>query len=113
MTSSSILRFVENNWRTGRIGDASFDAGAGTLLHAFGFRRPQAPRLLLREDGSVASVSHVAPAPPGSGTLQQLTPVADARPASSPNLLVPAGLAAAATAVCFAALRRASRRRRS
>ncbi|MFF9111358.1 phospholipase C [Streptomyces sp. NPDC014805] len=112
-TQSSILRFIEDNWRTGRIGDASFDAGAGTLLHAFDFRRPQAPRLLLREDGSVASVSHVAPAPPGSATLQQLTPVADARPASSPNLLVPAGLAAAATAVCFAALRRVSRRRRS
>ncbi len=34
---SSILRFVEDNWNTGRIGDASFDAKAGTLDHLFRF----------------------------------------------------------------------------
>lgn len=28
---TSILRFVEDNWQTGRIGDGSFDAKAGSL----------------------------------------------------------------------------------
>ncbi|HEV7171476.1 alkaline phosphatase family protein [Pedococcus sp.] len=34
---SSILRFVEDNWSTGRIGDSSFDAKAGTLDNLFAF----------------------------------------------------------------------------
>ena len=34
---SSILRFIEDNWSTGRIGDDSFDAKAGTLLNLFDF----------------------------------------------------------------------------
>ena len=35
---SSILRFIEDNWQTGRIGNASFDTKAGTLLNLFSFR---------------------------------------------------------------------------
>ena len=35
---TSILRFVEDNWQTGRIGDGSFDAKAGSLLNMFDFR---------------------------------------------------------------------------
>ncbi|MHB1171561.1 MAG: phospholipase C [Lacisediminihabitans sp.] len=34
---SSILRFVEDNWKTGRIGNSSFDAKAGSLINLFGF----------------------------------------------------------------------------
>ena len=34
---SSILRFIEDNWGTGRIGDDSFDAKAGTLFNMFDF----------------------------------------------------------------------------
>jgi phospholipase C len=34
---SSILRFVEDNWNLGRIGDQSFDAKAGTLANMFDF----------------------------------------------------------------------------
>src|SRR5262249_44593382 len=34
---SSILRFIEDNWQTGRIGDHSFDAQAGSLLSLLGF----------------------------------------------------------------------------
>ncbi len=34
---SSILRFIEDNWQTGQIGDDSFDAKAGTLLNMFDF----------------------------------------------------------------------------
>jgi phospholipase C len=35
---SSILRFIEDNWQTGRIGNDSFDTKAGTLLNLFSFR---------------------------------------------------------------------------
>lgn len=34
---SSILRFIEDNWGTGRIGNASFDEKAGTLNNMFAF----------------------------------------------------------------------------
>ncbi len=44
---SSILRFIEDNWRTGRIGNASFDEKAGTLNNLFDFRRPTAHKLIL------------------------------------------------------------------
>jgi phospholipase C len=34
---SSVLRFIEDNWRTGRIGGGSFDDLAGSLLNMFDF----------------------------------------------------------------------------
>jgi phospholipase C len=34
---SSILRFIEDNWRLGRLGNQSFDALAGSLGHMFDF----------------------------------------------------------------------------
>ncbi|MGO4533478.1 phospholipase C [Leifsonia sp. 2MCAF36] len=34
---TSILRFIEDNWSTGRIGNASFDQKAGTLNNMFSF----------------------------------------------------------------------------
>jgi phospholipase C len=34
---TSILRFIEDNWQLGRIGDQSFDSKAGTLLNMFNF----------------------------------------------------------------------------
>jgi len=36
---SSILRFIEDNWHTGQIGDDSFDAKAGSLENMFNFSR--------------------------------------------------------------------------
>lgn len=36
---TSILRFIEDNWRTGRIGGGSYDARAGSLLNMFNFGR--------------------------------------------------------------------------
>jgi phospholipase C len=35
---SSILRFIEDNWNLGRIGNGSFDALAGSLLNLFDFK---------------------------------------------------------------------------
>ena len=34
---SSILRFIEDNWEVGRIGNFSFDEKAGTLNNLFDF----------------------------------------------------------------------------
>ena len=36
---ASILRFIEDNWGLGRIGDQSFDEKAGSLLNMFDFTR--------------------------------------------------------------------------
>lgn len=45
---TSILRFIEDNWRLGRIGDGSFDARAGTLAGLFDFDGPgRRPTLFL------------------------------------------------------------------
>ncbi|MDB4964609.1 MAG: phospholipase [Myxococcales bacterium] len=45
---SSILRFIEDNWKLGRLGDQSFDADAGSLGNLFDFQgEHRAPRLLL------------------------------------------------------------------
>ncbi|MFF0149093.1 phospholipase C [Amycolatopsis sulphurea] len=42
---TSVLRFIEDNWFAGRIGDSSFDNRAGGLWNMFGFWRPQADKL--------------------------------------------------------------------
>ncbi|MDQ0786663.1 phospholipase C [Streptomyces sp. B3I8] len=55
---TSITKFIEDNWSTGRIGDASFDQRAGTLDGLFDFRHPDNKQVLLNADGSVASVNH-------------------------------------------------------
>lgn len=44
---SSILRFIEDNWNLGRIGDQSFDEKAGSLADLFDFSRPISRRLML------------------------------------------------------------------
>ncbi|MFG2937431.1 phospholipase C [Streptomyces sp. NPDC048282] len=60
---SSITRFIEDNWRTGRVGDHSFDATAGSLTGMFDFKHPNNKQVLLNTNGSVKSVKpihHVA-----------------------------------------------------
>ena len=44
---TSILRFVEDNWGLGRIGNFSFDAKAGSLLHMLRFDHGRAHKLFL------------------------------------------------------------------
>lgn len=44
---TSILRFIEDNWNLGRIGDQSFDERAGSILNLFDFRHPTGSRLFL------------------------------------------------------------------
>lgn len=57
---ASILKFIEDNWRTGRIGDHSADERAGSLAGLFHFPNPKAPTVLLDPaDGTVRSVAAV------------------------------------------------------
>jgi len=46
---SSILRFIEDNWNLGRIGNQSFDALAGTLDNMLSFQGPQNDKLILND----------------------------------------------------------------
>ena len=34
---TSIIKFIEDNWQTGRIGDSSFDERAGSIKNMFDF----------------------------------------------------------------------------
>jgi phospholipase C len=44
---SSIVRFIEDNWNLGRIGDGSMDEIAGSLMDMFNFTgAPRQPRLM-------------------------------------------------------------------
>lgn len=45
---TSVLRFIEDNWKLGRIGDQSFDKLAGSLKPFFNFSRPLYQPLLLK-----------------------------------------------------------------
>jgi phospholipase C len=52
--TTSILRFIEDNWGLGRIGDQSFDAMAGTILNSFDFTaKPARPLFLDPASGEV------------------------------------------------------------
>jgi phospholipase C len=66
---ASITKFIEDNWKTGRIGDASFDQRAGSLTGAFDFKHPNNKQVLLNADGSVKSVKNISThtPPPGHG----------------------------------------------
>lgn len=47
---TSILRFIEDNWKLGRIGDQSFDALAGTLNNMFDFTHQDTTNTLVLND---------------------------------------------------------------
>jgi phospholipase C len=95
---ASITRFIEDNWRTGRIGDHSFDATAGSLSGMFDFRHPNNKQVLLNADGSVQSVGrihHVAPVATSITPGPAMEDTAATTDASSFPAL-PVGIAAAA-----------------
>jgi phospholipase C len=56
---SSIPKFIEDNWFAGRVGDASFDAHAGSLNDMFDFTQSNNKRVLLKQDGSIASIKPI------------------------------------------------------
>jgi phospholipase C len=47
---TSILRFIEDNWHLGRIGNQSYDARAGSIRSMFDFSRRGASKLFLSPD---------------------------------------------------------------
>ena len=53
---ASILRFIEDNWKVGKIGDFSFDTRAGSLKHLFNFKQRRTIQLLLKSNGAVKKV---------------------------------------------------------
>jgi phospholipase C len=57
---TSILRFIEDNWQTGRIGDASFDAKAGSIdgMFAFDEHSHRAPSKLILDTTTGSSPHH-------------------------------------------------------
>lgn len=56
---ASILRFIEDNWHTGQIGDSSADATAGSVAAMFNFHHERNDKVLLDEQsGAVASITH-------------------------------------------------------
>jgi phospholipase C len=71
---SSILKFIEDNWNLGRIGDNSADAYAGSLLNMFKFSNPVAkpvildPSTGLAAPTSTAGVTHAVANPKGAFT---------------------------------------------
>ncbi|HWX40112.1 MAG TPA: alkaline phosphatase family protein, partial [Blastocatellia bacterium] len=44
---TSILKFIEDNWRLGQIGNLSYDAVAGSILNMFDFSRAHCSKLIL------------------------------------------------------------------
>ncbi len=55
----SILRFIEDNWQLGRIGDQSFDAKASSMASMFDFRRSRRAEnyFLLAGGGSLGATT--------------------------------------------------------
>jgi phospholipase C len=62
---ASPLKFIEDNWSTGRIGDASFDQRAGSLDGLFDWKHPQQREVLL--DPASGAVAKVVPTHGHSG----------------------------------------------
>jgi len=57
---SSILRFIEDNWSLGRIGNGSADAIAGSLNGMFDFSHPNAGQLILDAQSGQPTDGHEA-----------------------------------------------------
>ena len=54
---ASILAFIEDNWKTGRLGDGSFDARAGSLHNMLDFSKTTGEQLLLKSNGTVSATA--------------------------------------------------------
>ena len=89
-TQASVLRFIEDNWRTGRVGDSSFDASAGSLDGMLDFHHPQQREVLLTAGGAVTATVPVPVSPDAgdaaaTGSRGPGEPTGPGRPAGSPG----------------------------
>jgi phospholipase C len=87
---TSILRFIEDNWATGQLGNGSFDnipAAKPTISGMFDFAAPQADKLVLdASTGNAPGVPNTpVPSPPAPPTP---TPPAPTPPAPTPKPIV-------------------------
>ncbi|QDZ16026.1 phospholipase C [Humibacter ginsenosidimutans] len=64
---TSITKFIEDNWSTGRLGDSSFDQRAGSITSMFDFAHPQQRAVLLGSNGAVSKVVPVRVTGYGNG----------------------------------------------
>ncbi|MCK7622594.1 alkaline phosphatase family protein [Streptomyces sp. RS10V-4] len=112
---TSVTKFIEDNWHTGRIGDSSFDARAGSLTAMFDFRHPNNKQVLLNPDGSVKSVGPIRPVAPVRTSILQgpAMQTTAAVGGSSGFPVLPAGIAAAAVAAGATGTAFALRRRKA
>jgi phospholipase C len=62
---TSTLKFIEENWRTGGIGDASFDSRAGSLTSMFDFWHHPNTRPVLLDPTTGAVTLCTRPSGPG------------------------------------------------
>jgi phospholipase C len=88
---TSVLKFIEDNWSLGRIGDSSFDERAGTLTNMFDFSAgAAAPKVFL--DTSTGQVTRTEampgtekpPTPTNTVTVTQTQTVTTPAPAPKP-----------------------------
>ncbi|WP_223198902.1 alkaline phosphatase family protein [Solihabitans fulvus] len=76
---TSTLRFIEDNWKTGDIGDHSFDELAGKLDNMFDFEHPNNATLILdKVTGQPTPTTPSSSATPSSGATPSTTGTATA-----------------------------------
>ncbi|MFE4415697.1 phospholipase C [Streptomyces sp. NPDC056821] len=104
---ASITRFIEDNWHTGRVGDHSFDATAGSLGGMFDFQHPNNKQVLLNADGSVKSVDPIRPVK--AVAMQNAAAITDSSsfPTLGAGIATGALLAAGVTGTAFTLRRKA------
>jgi phospholipase C len=69
---TSVIRFIEDNWQLGRIGDGSFDVLAGPLTGLFDFSRRHDSRVIIDPETGL-QVSRPRPAGPAPSSAQHPT----------------------------------------
>jgi phospholipase C len=81
---TSVLKFIEDNWQLGRIGDQSFDARAGSIGNMFDFNpdAKRAPKVFLDPETGLVVKNPPAVTP---------TPTATATPATSVSVTTTVG----------------------
>jgi phospholipase C len=58
---ASVLKFIESNWKTAKIGDGSFETRAGSLNPMFNFKASDNKRVILNQTGTVRRISRIKP----------------------------------------------------
>jgi phospholipase C len=65
VAQASVVKFIEENWGLGQIGNGSFDATDGSIDSFFDFQAPQQRSVTLKADGEISSIKPVSVEPAG------------------------------------------------